>query len=111
MQKLIIIIALMFINSVWIFTQQDINTILDKTLSYRGLTRQDITIPIDFYASGEKSPTNDSKLLLPLVRDMMISPLPSIKPGSPMPITMDLMDDLLKLKDLDLYEPYTNNDA
>lgn len=58
--------------------EQNINDILNYTFSYRGLTRSDITIPIDFYASAEKSTTGDAKLLLPLVRDMMINPLHSM---------------------------------
>jgi hypothetical protein len=62
-----------------LFSQQDIDKLLDYTLSYRGLTRSDITIPIDFFSAAEKSPTNDSKLLLPLVRNMMITPLNSMK--------------------------------
>ena len=60
------------------FAQNDVNTVLDYTLSYRGLTREDVTIPIDFFSAAEKSPTNDSKLLLPIVRDIMINPLRSM---------------------------------
>jgi len=75
MRKVLIILYLVLFSSHLINAQQDINSILNYTLAYRGLTRTDITIPIDFYASAEKSPTNDSKLLLPLVRDMMINPL------------------------------------
>ncbi|MEO6694387.1 MAG: hypothetical protein ABIO41_04215, partial [Ignavibacteria bacterium] len=40
-----------------------------------GLTRDDITIPVNF--DKDKSPTNDSKLLLPVVRDLMKDPLRS----------------------------------
>jgi len=61
-----------------VFAQRDINTLLDNTLTHRGLTRQDIIIPIDFFGAAEKSPTNDAKLLMPLVRDMMINPLRSM---------------------------------
>jgi len=78
MQKVIVISILALLNNTMNFAQQDVNSLLDRTLSYRGLTREDITIPIDFYASAEKSPVNDSKLLLPLVRDMMINPLRSM---------------------------------
>jgi hypothetical protein len=60
------------------FAQNDVNSVLDYTLSYRGLTREDVTIPIDFFSAAEKSPTNDSKLLLPIVRDIMINPLRSM---------------------------------
>lgn len=61
------------------FTQnRDINDILNQTLTYRGLTREDITIPIEFFTAAEKSPTNDAKLMLPLVKDMMVNPLLSI---------------------------------
>lgn len=62
-----------------LFSQQDVNKLLDYTLSYRGLTRDDITIPIDFFSAAEKSPTNDSKLILPLVRNLMIKPLNSMQ--------------------------------
>ena len=55
--------------------ERNVNDILKYTLSYRGLSERDITIPIDFFSQAEKSPTNDAKLLLPLVRDMMINPL------------------------------------
>jgi len=74
--KIIGIAVLLF--AVHIFAQQDVNSMLDHTLKYRGLTRQDITIPIEFFSAAEKSPTNDSKLVLPLVRDMMVNPLRSM---------------------------------
>ena len=73
-----------YISLVFILTasltlaQQDVNKVLDYTLSYRGLSREDVTIPIDFFDAAEKSPTNDSKLLLPIVRDIMINPLRSM---------------------------------
>ena len=57
------------------YSQQSIDSILNFTLSYRGLTQQDITIPINF--DKDKSPTNDSKLLLPVVRDIMKDPMKS----------------------------------
>lgn len=60
------------------FAQNDVNIVLDYTLSYRGLSREDVTIPIDFFSAAEKSPTNNSKLLLPIVRDIMINPLRSM---------------------------------
>lgn len=75
------------------FAQESIDVIFDKIISYRGLTRKDITIPVDFFSSAEKSPTNDVKLVLPLVRDMMVNPL----------MTMNLADGLDSIKDKDLY--------
>ena len=60
------------------FAQEDVNKVLDYTLSYRGLSRQDVTAPIDFFDAAEKSPTNNAKLILPIVRDMMINPLRSM---------------------------------
>jgi hypothetical protein len=71
-----LLIILIFID--FASAQQDVNKVLDYTLSYRGLTREDVTIPIDFFDAAEKSPTNDSKLLLPIVRDIMINPLRSM---------------------------------
>lgn len=80
MKKLIgISIFLFLILPFNVRSQTDVNRLLDYSLSYRGLTRHDITIPIDFFSAAEKSPTNDSKLLLPLVRNMMIDPLISLK--------------------------------
>lgn len=72
------------------YSQQSIDSILNFTLSYRGLTQQDITIPINF--DKDKSPTNDSKLLLPVVRDIMKDPMRSF----------GFMDSMMLLKDLDL---------
>jgi hypothetical protein len=76
------------------YAQQDINSILDYTLSFRGLTREDITIPLDLYMPGEKSPTNDSKLLLPVVKNLMLSPLSSF----------EFLDSLSKMKEMTLKE-------
>jgi hypothetical protein len=74
MRKSLFVIYYLFFVICLHSQEQNIDDILNYTLSYRGLTKNDITIPIDFYASAEKSTTNDSKLLLPLVRDMMINP-------------------------------------
>ena len=71
--SLIFLITIISINIS--FSQDSIISILDFTLNYRGLTRDDITIPINF--DKDKSPTNDSKLLLPVVRDIMKDPLRS----------------------------------
>src|SRR4030095_1485965 len=73
---------------------RNINVFLDYTLKYRGLTRQDITIPIEFFTSAEKSPTNDAKLMLPLVKDIMINPLRS----------MTWLDSISALNEKDLTE-------
>ena len=62
---LILVITLFSIN---ISSQENIRSILDLTLSYRGLDNNDITIPINF--DKEKSPTNNSKLLLPAVKEL-----------------------------------------
>ncbi len=76
--KLIIsIFCILLFNSVFA-QQRDINTLLDQTLRYRGLTREDISIPIEFFSTAEKNPTNEVKLILPLVKDMMTNPLGSI---------------------------------
>lgn len=77
MKKLLFIISLVLICSNSISQQRDINTLLDQTLRNRGLTREDITIPIEFFSTAEKNPTNDAKLTLPLVKDMMTNPLRS----------------------------------
>jgi hypothetical protein len=70
----IIIFALFFALNLCA-QERDVNDILNKTLSYRGLSRGDISIPIEFFSAAEKSPTNDAKLMLPLVKDMMANPL------------------------------------
>ncbi len=77
MKKLLFIISLVLICSNAISQQRDINSLLDQTLRNRGLTREDITIPIEFFSTAEKNPTNDVKLTLPLVKDMMTNPLRS----------------------------------
>jgi len=77
MKKLLFIISLVLINSNIISQQRDINSLLDQPLRNRGLTREDITIPIEFFSTAEKNPTNDVKLTLPLVKDMMTNPLRS----------------------------------
>jgi hypothetical protein len=76
MAKYIKLFAVCFLLAAGIsFAQEDVNSVLDYTLRYRGLTRGDITIPIEFFSAAEKSPTNNSKLILPLVKDMMVNPL------------------------------------
>ena len=84
------IILVLLLNIPGVYAQEDINTILKKTLSYRGLNEKDITIPISF--NKESSPRNHSRLLLPVVKNMMINPLRSF----------EFMDSVLILKDLDI---------
>ena len=85
-----VVFFLLLINTS--FAQQSIDSILNYTLSYRGLTAEDITIPVNF--DKDKSPTNDSKLLLPVIRDIMKAPLTSF----------GFIDNVLEYKDLDLQE-------
>ncbi|MBS1518888.1 MAG: hypothetical protein JSS91_12430 [Bacteroidetes bacterium] len=59
------------------YSQENINSVIDLTLSFRGLSREDITIPLNF--DKDKSPTNNSKLLLPLVKNLMLDPMSSLK--------------------------------
>ncbi len=67
------IIFITFFNNS--YSQQNIDSILNFTLAFRGLTQQDITIPINF--DKEKSPRNDAKLLLPVVKEIMQEPMKS----------------------------------
>ena len=59
------------------YSQENIESILDLALTYRGLEKEDITIPVNF--DKDKTPANNSKLLLPLVRRLMTEPLTSIE--------------------------------
>jgi len=77
MIKRILILSVVLFSCIY-SQDRNVNDILDYTLSYRGLTRHDITIPIEFFSAGEKSPTNNAKLMLPLVRDIMLDPLRSM---------------------------------
>jgi len=72
-------LSLLLLSLNGVYAQDNLNSALDYTLSYRGLTREDITIPLELYTPGEKSPTNASKLLLPVVREIMLSPLTSLQ--------------------------------
>lgn len=69
--------------------QQDINSILDLTLSYRGLSREDVTIPFD---TADRINTNQCKLILPIVYNIMKDPLSS----------MSFLDTVMNYKNLDL---------
>ncbi len=78
-ERIIFLLILFFgITSIIYSQQRDINSLLDQTLRNRGLTREDISIPIEFFSAAEKNPTNESKLILPLVKDMMTNPLRSM---------------------------------
>lgn len=68
----ILLILIPFFN---LNSQDETDTILNFTLSYRGLTKDDITIPVNF--DKDKSPRNDARLLLPVVKELMINPLNS----------------------------------
>jgi hypothetical protein len=68
--------------------------LLERSLLYRGLTKEDITIPLEFYSSSEKNPANEVKLILPLVKDLMINPLRCLA----------ISDSLSELSKLSIYE-------
>src|SRR5690242_145303 len=70
---------------------KDINSILDLTLSYRGMSREDVTIPID---TSDKINTNQCKLILPIVYNLMKDPLSS----------MPFLDTCMNYKNLPLDE-------
>lgn len=77
--KTSVIVFFLLLISTGIFSQdRDINSLLDQTLRNRGLSRGDISIPVEFFSAAEKNPTNESKLMLPLVKDMMTNPLRSM---------------------------------
>lgn len=90
MKKVLLNVLLVLFLSGASHSQQSLDSILDFTLSYRGLTQQDITIPVNF--DKEKSPTNDSKLILPVVKDIMKNPMRSF----------GFMDSVMSYKDSDL---------
>lgn len=71
--------------------QQDVNSILDLTLSYRGLSREDVTIPFD---TADRINTNQCRLILPIVYHIMKDPLSS----------MPFLDTVMNYKNLDLNE-------
>lgn len=66
---LILIFATLPINS--LFSQSNNNPIYDA-IRYRGLTEQDISIPLNF---TDTTATNNSRLLLPIVERLMKNPL------------------------------------
>lgn len=90
--RIITVFFSIILVSGFLHAQRDIDSIIDYTLSYRGLTHNDITIPIEFFSSAEKNPTNEVKLILPIVKNIMINPLSS----------MAFMDSVMNYKDLEL---------
>ncbi|MBK9333777.1 MAG: hypothetical protein IPM96_15560 [Ignavibacteria bacterium] len=98
-----IFLLIIFIFAVNIsYSQENINSVLDLTLSYRGLEKEDITIPVNF--DKDKTPVNNSKLLLPLVRELMTEPLASIEfAGQANDLSSldlrELFTELIKIKD------------
>lgn len=83
-----IFLLIFFLTFESVYSQQSIDSIVNFTLTYRGLTKEDITIPINF--DKDKSPTNDSKLLIPIVRELMKEPVKSFR-------FMDSVADFAKL--------------
>lgn len=72
--SLTFIFCILFFNC---YSQENFQSKLNKTLSFRGLSEKDITIPIS--TDKDKSPTNNSKLLLPKVKELMESPMKSFE--------------------------------
>lgn len=70
-----LIVLLNLIPGNFCLSQAIQNSIFNFTLEARGLTENDITIPLNF--DKDKSPTNDAKLILPEVKYLMKSPLGS----------------------------------
>lgn len=68
---------IIFLTCLNLQAQNNIPSELNKTLSFRGLSEKDITIPIT--TDKDKSPTNQSKLILPKVKEIMESPLKSFE--------------------------------
>lgn len=87
--SLIAILTLVFISC---YGQEDVQSKLSKTLSFRGLSEKDITIPIS--TDRDKSPTNNSKLLLPKVKELMESPLKSF----------EFMEEMKRFTEKEVYE-------
>lgn len=83
------ILLLSFLSHLIPSQQQDINTLLDFTLTYRGLTREDVTIPFD---TSDRINTNQCKLILPIVYNIMKDPLSS----------MPFLDTVMNYKNLEL---------
>jgi len=89
--QLLILLSILTITDTS-YSQQSLDSIINFTLTYRGLTQQDITIPVNF--DKDKSPTNDAKLILPVVRDLMKEPMKSF----------EFTDDIESIKDLNLIQ-------
>lgn len=87
--NLLFFILFIFISQDLIAQQQDIYSILDFTLSCRGMSREDVTIPFD---TSDRINTNQCKLILPIVYQIMKDPLSS----------MPFLDTVMNYKNLDL---------
>src|SRR5690606_13095073 len=69
--RIILILIFTTLTANPLFSQQN-SSILEDAIRYRGLTPEDITIPINF---SDTTATNNSRLLLPIVERMMKNPL------------------------------------
>jgi len=74
-QTAIILIVSLFAISAKAQTEIGRDSLLNYSLMFRGMSRNDITIPVNYDKS--KSPRNDSKLILPVVERIMKEPLSS----------------------------------
>lgn len=74
------------------YAQDNADSALNTALRFRGLKSSDVTIPVNF--DKEKSPFNDSKLLMPAVKNLMTEPLSSFR----------FTESIDSLKDLDFKE-------
>ena len=73
MKTLLIILFLVTVTHV--NAQDNTDSALNTALRFRGLNSSDITIPVNF--DKDKTPFNDSKLLMPVVKNLMKEPLNS----------------------------------
>lgn len=63
----------LLVQSTTTFSQMNEDSVINLALAFRGLTKDDITISVNF--DKEKSPRNDSKLFLPVVKKLMTAPM------------------------------------
>lgn len=107
MKKVLLIFLFTFQS---LYSWQSIDQILDYTLSFRGLTREDINIPVNFDFDKEKTPRNNAKLLLPVVKDLMQEPLQSFGFTDSVILLKDkdLVDLVKKMFEYNNYIPVTN---
>lgn len=73
MKVIIISILISIIFTAEVTPQINTDSVFNLAISYRGLSKEDITIPVNF--DKEKSPRNNSRLILPEVKEMMHAPL------------------------------------